>query len=83
MSRLDWRRCRPILASESKYGSGVVLQNGARTPVVVGDSLAQRAERAMRSWERTLTPADRQRVRFAEPPGRYELRAPVSIGGGT
>jgi hypothetical protein len=88
MSRMDWGRCKARgRATESKYGNGVILQNGSRTQVVVKDSLAQRADRAMQLWQRKLNSADRQRVRYAapdpssKPHKHYELRAQVSNGG--
>jgi len=69
--KVDWRRCRQYRAgSESKFGSGFLLQNGDRTPIIGKDGLARRAEQAMRGWARTL-PA-RQ---------RFEIEALVSIGG--
>jgi hypothetical protein len=75
MSRLDWRRAKQIGASESKYGSGVVLANGERTAVAHEDtSLARRANLEMRRWLRTLPQQHRDAVRFACP-------APVSVVG--
>jgi hypothetical protein len=38
-ARIDWRRARPRLPAESKYGEGVLLRNGERAPVVVKDNL--------------------------------------------
>jgi hypothetical protein len=60
--RINWARCKlRDHASESKYGSGVVLDNGARTPTIRKDSLAQQADRAMRNWLRTVSQRDRER----------------------
>jgi hypothetical protein len=68
MSKLNWSRCkRQGRATEAKYSPGYVLPNGA---VITGsrkDSLARRADRAMRAWKRTLSPSDRRRVKWASP----------------
>jgi hypothetical protein len=57
--RLDWRRAVRRRPYESKFGQGVVLRNGAVTPQVPMDTLARRADQAMRAWQRSLNPADR------------------------
>jgi hypothetical protein len=60
-SKIDWRRAkRPPRATEDARGSGVVLKNGARTPLLPTDALASRAERAYARWERTLSSRDRR-----------------------
>jgi hypothetical protein len=62
MTRINWTRCKlQGRATESKYGSGVVLKNGATAPTIRKDSLAQQADRAMRNWLRTLSQRDRER----------------------
>jgi hypothetical protein len=42
MTKRDWRRARVRRETESKYGDGVVLETGARTPSVPKDDLARR-----------------------------------------
>jgi hypothetical protein len=75
MSRLDWRRAKAVRASESKFGSGVLLPNGERTEIVHEDtSLARRANLEMARWLRTLPSSQREAVRFACP-------IPVSVAG--
>jgi hypothetical protein len=71
---MDWKKCRlQGRTTESKYGSGVILPNGARTANIAKDSLAQRANAEMRRWLSKLPPRHRAAVRFASP-------TPVSIG---
>ena len=61
MTRINWARCKlQGRATESKYGSGVVLKNGASTPTIRKDSLARQADRAMRDWLRTVSQRDRE-----------------------
>jgi hypothetical protein len=61
--RMDWRRCKlQGRAHESKHGSAVELPNGARAALVPKDDLARRADKAMRAWQRRLSPRDRQRI---------------------
>ena len=60
---MDWRRCKlQGRADELKHGSAVELPNGARTAVVPKDDLARRANKAMRAWQRRLSPRDRQQL---------------------
>jgi hypothetical protein len=74
MSRMDWKKCRlQGRATESKYGSGVILPNGAKTAIVATDSLAKRANAEMRRWLRTLPPKHHNAVKFASP-------TPLNIG---
>jgi hypothetical protein len=60
--KLNWDRCRPRRATEAKYSPGHVLPNGAITTGPRKDSLAYRADRALRKWQRTLSPQDRQKL---------------------
>jgi hypothetical protein len=60
--RLNWRRACKRRPSESKYGAGVVLDNGSITPRITPDDLAKRAESAMRDWIKTLHRRDRERL---------------------
>jgi hypothetical protein len=60
MSRnMDWRRAHKLPATESKYGLGALLPNGATTAKPPLDSLGARADREMRRWLRRLSPKDR------------------------
>jgi hypothetical protein len=66
-SKLNWDRCKlQGRATEAKYSPGYVLPNGS---VAIGprkDSLALRADRALKAWRRKLSPSDRRRVKWAE-----------------
>jgi hypothetical protein len=66
MSKLDWRKAQPYRPTESKVAPGTVLPNGAIVPNVRRDDLSKRANQAMDRWLRTLSPRDRDRVRFAK-----------------
>jgi hypothetical protein len=62
-SRLNWDRCKlQGRATEAKYSPGYVLPNGTITTGPWKDSLALRADRAMRAWRRKLSPQDRQKL---------------------
>jgi hypothetical protein len=66
MSKLNWDRCkRQGRATEAKYSPGYVLPNGVVTTGPRKDDLAYRADRAMRAWQRKLSPEDRRRVKWA------------------
>jgi hypothetical protein len=65
MSKLDWRRCSPRRATETKHSPGTVLPNGVVTTAPRKDNLAYRADRAMRSWQRKLSPSDQRKVKWA------------------
>jgi hypothetical protein len=60
--RLDWRRATPRRPTESKYGNGVTLDNGARTIWIPPDNLARKADAALKEWLQTLHPRDRAKV---------------------
>jgi hypothetical protein len=62
MSKRDWRRAKIWRSQESKFGTGVILRNGERTPALPKDSLSRRADRAMRAWQRKLSPRDREKL---------------------
>jgi hypothetical protein len=64
--RLNWDKAKPRRQTESKYEPGSTLANGAIVPDFYRDQLAKRANQAMDRWLRTLSPRDRDRVRFAK-----------------
>jgi hypothetical protein len=66
MNKIDWRRARARRKTESKYGDGVVLKNGAVTPAIPRDSLARRADQAWCKWKYHLSAADRKLLRDPE-----------------
>jgi hypothetical protein len=64
--KLNWQRCKlQRRATEAKYNPGTVLPNGAVTTGPRKDNLAYRADKAMRAWQRKLSPSDRRRVKWA------------------
>jgi hypothetical protein len=56
MSKLDWRRAQ-------LHGRAREPINGV--PNGPKDRLAYRADKAMRAWQRKLSPSDRRRVKWA------------------
>lgn len=63
--QMDWRRAklpRSLSQIEHKFGSDVELPSGCRTYVVPKDGLSKRADRAMESWLKSLTPAQRRKL---------------------
>jgi hypothetical protein len=60
MAKFDWRRARIWRERESKYGQGITLPNGSRTPRLRKDELTRRAANDLRQWVQTLTPAERR-----------------------
>ena len=61
--KLRWDRCKlQGRATEAKYRPGYVLPNGVASPGPWKDSLALRADKAMRAWRRKLSPEDRLKL---------------------
>jgi hypothetical protein len=56
MAKLDWRRCKHQGRGREPIEA---IPNGPK------DRLAYRADKAMRAWQRKLSPSDRRRVKWA------------------
>lgn len=78
-SRLDWRRVHKFPGKESKYGAGVILNNGVRAPSVPPDSLSRRANQALRLWLRSQPASVRDDLPSTSPYSKKPLR---KLGGG-